>query len=101
MAVPGSGSDDALYLQYAGVISSAQDIDDVNTEIKGAFDRLKTEGDEVVGGSWTGTAASKLDEGWQQWQRGVHEITGALDWVLGQVTGAATTFKTIDDQGLK
>lgn len=100
MAVPEGGSGDALYIQFAGVISSANDINDVNTEIKGSFHRLKSEGDEVVGGSWTGTAADKLDEGWQQWQQGVHTITGALDWVLGQVTGAASTFKTIDEQGL-
>ncbi|WP_423488535.1 WXG100 family type VII secretion target [Mycobacteroides sp. PCS013] len=100
MAVPGDSSGDALYVQYAGVIGSVNDIDAVNTEIKGSFNRLKTEGDEVVGGSWTGTAADKLDDGWQQWQQGLHTITGALDWVLGQVTGAATTFKTVDEQGL-
>ncbi|TDZ94263.1 WXG100 family type VII secretion target [Mycobacteroides salmoniphilum] len=100
MAVPGDSSGGVLYLKYAGVISSVNDIDAVNTEIKGSFNRLKTEGEEVVGGSWTGTAADKLDEGWQQWQRGVHEITGALDGVLGLVTAGANTFKTVDEQGL-
>lgn len=99
MAVPGDSSGDGLYVQYAGVIGSANDIENVNTEIKGAFHRLQTEGDEVVGGSWTGSAADKLDEGWQQWQRGVHEITGALDRVLNVVTAGANTFKTVDEQG--
>lgn len=100
MAEPGSGSGDGLYVHFAGVISSVNDIDAVNTEIKGSFDRLKTEGDDVIDGSWTGTAADKLDEGWQQWQQGLHTIVGALDGVLGLVTAGATAFKTVDGQGL-
>lgn len=93
MAVPGSGSGDVLYLQYTGVIGSAKDIDDANTAIKTAFERLKTEGDDVIDGSWTGTAASKLDEGWQQWQEGIHKIVTALDHETGLVVKAATALK--------
>ncbi|WP_078314923.1 WXG100 family type VII secretion target [Mycobacterium sp. D16Q16] len=91
MVVPGSGSGDVLYLQYAGVIGSAKDIDDANTAIKTLFDRLKTEGDEVVGGSWTGSAASKLDEGWQQWQEGIHKLVLALDQATSWAAAAATS----------
>lgn len=93
MAVPGSGSGDVLYLQYTGVIGSAKDIDDANTAIKTAFERLKTEGDDVIDGSWTGTAADKLDEGWQQWQQGIHKIVNALDHETGHVVKAATALK--------
>lgn len=80
-----------LNVHPAEVIGSAQDIDTVNTEIKDAFVRLKSEGDEVVGGSWTGSAADKLDEGWQQWQQGIHKLTLALDDAVRMVVKSAET----------
>ena len=84
---------DVLAVHTAGVIASAKDIDQVNTEIKEAFLRLKSEGQEVIGGSWTGSAATKLDEGWQQWQEGIHTLTRALEEAVAYTIKSAETFK--------
>lgn len=91
------GGDGVLYVQPRDVIASARDIDEVNMDIKDAFMRLKAEGDEVINGSWTGSAASKLDEGWQQWQQGIHKIVVALEHVTGLVIHSANTFQSTDE----
>ncbi|MHA3019632.1 WXG100 family type VII secretion target [Mycobacterium sp. BMJ-28] len=93
------GSDGVLDVHVPGVITSAQGIDDVNTEIKAAFEQLKGEGDEVIEGSWTGTAATKLDEGWQQWQQGIHKIVVALEQATGLVMESANRFQRQDEGG--
>jgi WXG100 family type VII secretion target len=85
-----------FYIRPAEVITSAQDIDELNDDIKEVFLRLKSQGDEVINGSWTGSAASKLDEGWQQWQQGIHKIVVALEQVTGLVIDAAQTFRNTD-----
>lgn len=93
-ASAGGGSD--FQINPQGVITSAQGIDDVNAEIKKAFTRLKAEGDAVITGSWTGSAADKLSEGWREWQDGVDKITTALARVNELVASAARTFQRAD-----
>lgn len=96
MAEDGPGG--VLDVHPNGVIASANDIDEVNAAIKASFARLKSEGDEVINGSWTGAAARKLDEGWQQWQQGIHKIVLALEHTTALVINAANTFEQ-SDQG--
>ena len=93
------GSDGVLDIHVPDVITSAQGIDDVNTEIKAAFEQLKSEGDEVIEGSWTGSAANKLDEGWQQWQQGIHKIIVALEQATGLVAASDNRIQRQDDGG--
>lgn len=88
-----------LDVRVAEVIASAQGIDDVNTDIKAAFEQLRAEGSEVIEGSWTGSAASRLDEGWQQWQQGVHKIVVALEHATGLVAVSAERFQRQDEGG--
>jgi WXG100 family type VII secretion target len=88
--------DGVLSVQPWEVIASANDIDQINMDIKEAFVRLKSKGDEVINGSWTGSAADKLDEGWQQWQEGIHKVVVALEQVTGLVMNAANTFHNTD-----
>ena len=95
-AQAGGGSGRDFHIDIQGVITSVQGIDDVNAEIKAAFKQLKTEGENVITGSWTGSAASKLNEGWQEWQDGVAKIIGALDQVNQVVASAARTFHRAD-----
>lgn len=85
------GSGEVLYLRPKEAISSIDDIIGANTDIKHAFIRLQSEGQEVIGGSWTGSAASKLDEGWQQWQDGIHKITASLDGISELAKAAVTS----------
>ncbi|GLE57221.1 hypothetical protein NJBCHELONAE_25290 [Mycobacteroides chelonae] len=99
MATRSSADGDGLAIRVPEVITSAQGIDNVNSDIQNAFNRLKTEGDEVIDGSWTGTAADKLDEGWQQWQQGVYRIVNALEAVNGLVIGSANSFQHADQGG--
>lgn len=100
MAASSSGSGGVLGIRTPDVVTSAQAIDDVNTDIKTAFDALKTEGDEVIEGSWTGTAAAKLDEGWQQWQQGVHKIVVALEHATDLVAQSAKRFQQQDQEDM-
>lgn len=100
MAANHGGSGDVLGIRVPEVITSAQGIDDVNSDIKTAFEALKAEGDEVIEGSWTGTAAVKLDDGWQQWQQGVHKIVVALEQATGLVVESANRFQTQDQEGM-
>lgn len=86
-----------LSVDVAGVITSAKGIDDVNAEIKEAFAQLKREADAVIKGSWTGTAADKVHDGWREWQDGVGKITRALDQVNGLVAHAAQQFQQSDE----
>ena len=93
----GAGQD--FHVKPQGVIKSVKGIDDVNDEIKRTFARLKTEGEAVITGSWTGSAADKLNEGWKEWQQGIAKVTSALDQVNRLVEAAAHRFQRADEGG--
>jgi WXG100 family type VII secretion target len=101
MATESSGAGPApqLQVQVEGVITSVRNVDDVNTEIKTSFRQLKAEAEAVIKGSWTGAAADKVHEGWQEWQDGLSKICAALDQVNGLVAHAAQRFQQTDQTG--
>lgn len=97
-----SGSDDGgisgvLSVNTDGVIDSAAEIEQVAMALRAEFEKLRAEGDAVIKGSWTGAAADKLDDGWQEWQAGIHKITAALDQATRLVAAAANTFRRLDE----
>ncbi|SHQ33959.1 WXG100 family type VII secretion target [Mycobacteroides abscessus subsp. bolletii] len=97
MVQQGPGGE-VLYLRPKEAIGSIDDIIEANTDIKHGFVRLQSEGQEVIGGSWTGSAASKLDEGWQQWQDGIHKITASLDGISELAKVAITSLQQASER---
>jgi WXG100 family type VII secretion target len=95
----GAGPASQFEVHAAGVITSLRNVDDVNTEIKTSFRQLKAEADAVIKGSWTGAAADKVHDGWQEWQDGLSKICAALDQVNGLVAQAAQRFQRTDETG--
>jgi WXG100 family type VII secretion target len=93
----GAGQD--IHVKPHEVIKSVKGIDDVNDEIKRTFAKLKAEGEAVITGSWTGSAADKLNEGWQEWQQGIAKVTRALDQANRLVEAAAGRFQRADEGG--
>lgn len=96
MATASGGAGSDFSIEHQGVITSVKGIDDINDEIKKTFAQLKTEGDAVIAGSWTGSAADKLNEGWQEWQEGITKVTAALDLINRAVETAAQRFQRAD-----
>lgn len=90
------GAAPQLQVQVEGVITSLRNVDEVNTEIKTSFRQLKAEAEAVIKGSWTGAAADKVHQGWQEWQDGVGKICAALDQVNELVAHAAHQFRQTD-----
>lgn len=82
-----------------GVLNSAGQISGAAEQIATVFTGLTASGDAVIRGSWTGSAAESLHEGWTQWQQGMRKVIDALDEMSTLVAGAAKTFHAQDQGG--
>lgn len=92
---------DILSVFPAGVSRSIQQLQQTVAEIQAGFASLRGDGEAVITGSWTGSAANAVDRPWQQWESDFGKHVGHVDQFPEFLAAVVRAFESLDAPGTR
>ena len=82
-----------------GVLNSVEEMLQTGTAIQAGFKGLRSDGEAVITGSWTGSAANTLNRVWQRWETDFAKHGAEVEHAPDVLARATHQFKRLDEGG--
>lgn len=82
-----------------GVFSAVEEMLQTGGAIQAEFKALDSDGEAVITGSWTGSAANTIDRAWRRWETDFGKHVRQLEQVPELLANIAHQFKSLDEGG--